>query len=183
MLSAKSSAGFVQFSRKFTISMQVPRAHDVTKANGFWDKVECRSVEQKCAFLNEFWLLYSTTWSKLTFTFWMLKVHPILTQFYFLHAFSKTFSSNCNREMKRLTCWHLKIWKSNRDWSPRWGRISTVCWYHSYRTLSYVDHVNNNRFEMPLRYASRLLLVPHLKLCKYKGANIIKLHKKIIKGN
>lgn len=111
MLSAKSSAGFVQFSRKFTISMQVPRAHDVTKANGFWDKVECRSVEQKCAFLNEFWLLYSTTWSKLTFTFWMLKVHPILTQFYFLHAFSKTFSSNCNREMKRLTCWHLKIWK------------------------------------------------------------------------
>ena len=54
MLSAKSSAGFVQFLRKFTISMQVLRAHDVTKANGFWDKVEFRSVEQKCAFLNEF---------------------------------------------------------------------------------------------------------------------------------
>ena len=69
------------------------------------------NVVPLCAFLNEFWLLYSTTWSKLTFTFWMLKVHPILTQFYFLHAFSKTFSSNCNREMKRLTCWHLKIWK------------------------------------------------------------------------
>ena len=68
--------------------MQVSRAHDVTKANGLLEKVEGCSVEQKCAFLNEFWLLYSTTWSKLTFVFfWMLKVHPILIQFYFLREF------------------------------------------------------------------------------------------------